>query len=321
MSYIHWLRSQIGSQKTILVYSTIILSDSRGRILLQQRSDFPWWGLPGGILEFGEDILSCARRELHEETGLEAADLHLVGVYTDPRYDVTYPNGDQVQQFSVCFTGMIGGGVVRPDGEEIIKLEFIDPRALPEMNIPIWYRAMIDDMFHAAEPAFEWNEAHAKLPVADGDVASSPCLRERTICPASVAVVQRHDGRLLLPGNQLGEREFPVVAIELGETAAAAAVRATATHSHMVNQPTRLLGVASRPGWLNPTSMSTGQSVATVFLFDDRDPTGIGYSDADWLAPHDLMAVAGPQHAPLYAQIAATLAGGYFIDEQQSYYV
>ena len=106
-----------------------------------------------------------------------------------------------------------------------------------------------------------------------------------------------------------------------GRTAAAAAVRATATHSHMVNQPTRLLGVASRPGWLNPTSMSTGQSVATVFLFDDRDPTGIGYSDADWLAPHDLMAVAGPQRAPLYAQIAATLAGGYFIDEQRSYYV
>ena len=49
--------------------------------------------LPAGMVEPGELLLDCARRELLEETGLTAGELSLVGVYTDPRYDTTYPNG------------------------------------------------------------------------------------------------------------------------------------------------------------------------------------------------------------------------------------
>jgi len=98
MSYIKWLREKIGTQKTILVFTTVILRDEGGRILLQRRADVDRWGLPGGVLEPGENILSCAQRELEEETGLTAGELSLVGVYTDPRYDSVYPSGDQVQQ-------------------------------------------------------------------------------------------------------------------------------------------------------------------------------------------------------------------------------
>ena len=74
MSYIHRIRSQVGHQKIFLAFTSVVLQDERGRVLLQRRTDFDVWGLPGGILEPGESLLDCARRELLEETGLTAGD-------------------------------------------------------------------------------------------------------------------------------------------------------------------------------------------------------------------------------------------------------
>ena len=62
ISYVDWLRKQVGTHKVFLPFSSIILRDEQSRILLQQRTDFDFWGLPGGVLELDEDLESCAPR-------------------------------------------------------------------------------------------------------------------------------------------------------------------------------------------------------------------------------------------------------------------
>jgi ADP-ribose pyrophosphatase YjhB (NUDIX family) len=66
MSYIEWIRSQVGHRRIFLAFTSVVLRDDEDRVLLQRRTDFDVWGLPGGILELDEDLLSCARRELLE---------------------------------------------------------------------------------------------------------------------------------------------------------------------------------------------------------------------------------------------------------------
>ena len=56
-----------------------------GTIVLIRRKDNSQWGLPGGIVDWGEDISTAARRELLEETGLSQVRLgRLVGIYSAP---------------------------------------------------------------------------------------------------------------------------------------------------------------------------------------------------------------------------------------------
>ena len=150
MSYIDWLRSRVGHRKIVLTFTSVILRDGQDRILLQQRSDFDARGLLGGVLEFGESILDCARRELFEETGLTAGDLGLAGVYSEPEFDVVYPNGDQVQQYTICLQGRVKGGSLRADGQESRAVQFFSPGELPLPQIPPWYWAMLNDLLRSA---------------------------------------------------------------------------------------------------------------------------------------------------------------------------
>jgi 8-oxo-dGTP diphosphatase len=55
-----------------------------------RRKNPPYEGclaLPGGFVEIGETVESAARRELMEETDVDAENLQLVGVYSDPQRD------------------------------------------------------------------------------------------------------------------------------------------------------------------------------------------------------------------------------------------
>lgn len=76
-------------QTPLLTVDCVVVDSARG-VLMVRRKNPPFKGdlaLPGGFVEVGETVEEAARRELMEETGVEAASLTLIGVYSKPDRD------------------------------------------------------------------------------------------------------------------------------------------------------------------------------------------------------------------------------------------
>ncbi|MGD2081811.1 MAG: NUDIX domain-containing protein [Chromatiales bacterium] len=66
------------------------IREERLKILLIRRGAEPFrgmWALPGGFLEIGEDLETCAKRELEEETGISGLYLEQLYTFGDPHRD------------------------------------------------------------------------------------------------------------------------------------------------------------------------------------------------------------------------------------------
>ncbi len=130
--YVHELRALVGPRPLILVGAGVIVRARDGAILLQRRTDDGLWGLPGGIMEPGEDLEETARRELREEVGVEAKELLLWRVFSGKEMYHRYPNGDEVHFVTAVFVGEAQAWAPRPDLEECSEARFFPLQALPE---------------------------------------------------------------------------------------------------------------------------------------------------------------------------------------------
>lgn len=97
-----------------------------GRIVLIQRSDTGRWALPGGMVNWGEDIATSIHRELEEETGLEVAKIcRLVGVYSSPERD------GRVHSICVVVEVEATGSMQINDPVEVIDVQAFNPMDIP----------------------------------------------------------------------------------------------------------------------------------------------------------------------------------------------
>lgn len=267
--YVHWLRERVGPTPVILPYaSAIVVGD--GGILFQRRSDFAWWGLPGGVMERGERIEECLAREVEEETGLRVEPQRLVGVYSSPDFDVTYPNGDRVHQFTACFACRRVGGTLAPDGEEILDLATFPLDALPEM--PPWYRAMVDD-YAVGNDAVSFRRGRPGRATSHEHVLG---LRRRFLGPAPILLVGVSGrvwddaGRLLLVRRaDDGRWSLPAGAVELGERIDTALMREVREETGLTVTPERVVGVFSGPDFFHVYPNGDTVYIVTT-LFDCR---------------------------------------------------
>lgn len=131
MGYVEELRALVGTRPLVLPGVTTCVRDAQGRLLLLLRRDNRMWALPGGALEPGESTESAARRELREETGLDADELWLFDVFSGPEMFYTYPHGDQVHNVVVAYLAENVAGEPYVNDGEALAVEFFEPDALP----------------------------------------------------------------------------------------------------------------------------------------------------------------------------------------------
>jgi len=245
-SYVQWLRQHVGQQKIFLVFATACVRDENGRLLWQHRADFGWWGLPGGILELDESLPQCVVREVKEETGLDVQPVRLIGIYTSPDFDVTYPNGDEVQQVTAAFECRLTGGQLQADGAETLGLAWHRADNGPETTP--WYRAMVADLLSGRPEAGFQQGSPGHMRTAD---AYFKFMRQRIgqaeyILPGAVGFVQNDDRDILLHRrSDNGRWGLPGGAIELGERVDQTVINELFEETGLQVEPTKVIGVYS----------------------------------------------------------------------------
>jgi ADP-ribose pyrophosphatase YjhB (NUDIX family) len=113
-----------------------------GRIVLIQRRDNGKWGLPGGMVNWGEDIATTIHRELEEETGLEVSKIRrLVGIYSSPERDRRI--------HSICVVVEVEAqGLMRiKDEMEVTDVQAFSPSALPIGTLSHDHDQQLQDYF------------------------------------------------------------------------------------------------------------------------------------------------------------------------------
>ncbi|MEQ8758005.1 NUDIX hydrolase [Coleofasciculus sp. G1-WW12-02] len=97
-----------------------------GQIVLIRRRDNGKWGLPGGMVDWGQDIPTTVRRELAEETGLELLAIRrLVGIYSAPDRD------PRVHSVCVVVEAEVQGTMQIQDMWEITEVQAFERSAIP----------------------------------------------------------------------------------------------------------------------------------------------------------------------------------------------
>ncbi|MDF2066705.1 NUDIX domain-containing protein [Bacillus sp. Cr_A10] len=104
---------------TVLVASVSIFNEAEVLIIKENKpTAVEKWNFPSGRIEYGEDILYSARREVKEETGL---DVKLIG--TTGVYNFISSTNNQVILFH--FIGEVTGGSINLEEDEISESKWI----------------------------------------------------------------------------------------------------------------------------------------------------------------------------------------------------
>ena len=141
-AYLRKLRQSAGHMPILVCGASVIVENAQGDILLHLRSDNHCWAYPGGTVDIDEEVEAAARRELLEETGIQAGALKLFGVFSGRDMRHVYPNGDEISNVDIVYLCRDYTGEAVPDYVESSEVRFFSWQHLPENISPPCVRAL-----------------------------------------------------------------------------------------------------------------------------------------------------------------------------------
>ena len=132
MGYISDIRKYVGHMPILTAGVGLLVFNDEKKILMQLRTDYNEWGFPGGAMELGESFEDVAKRELKEETNLEADELKLIRVLSGKETYREYPNGDKLYDITAIYVVKKYHNDIMINDNESDKLEWFDINNLPK---------------------------------------------------------------------------------------------------------------------------------------------------------------------------------------------
>src|SRR3989344_8324610 len=137
----------MADQKIIKVAVSVFVIKNN-KVLLGKRKNISGhgtWNLPSGHVEFGELLVSAAKRELKEETGLRAGNLKFLHIVNDP-----LPENDGTHYVHFSFLAKnVKGKPKLAEPEKCSEWEWFDLNNLPK-NTFIAHRKLFPAFFKKA---------------------------------------------------------------------------------------------------------------------------------------------------------------------------
>ena len=144
--FVQGLRDKVGHDLLMLPSVSVLVTDSKERILLVRQADFGRWGTIGGAIEPGESPEEAAKRETLEEAGIDVELTELVGVFGGDGYEVTYPNGDKTSYVTVVYRATIVSGSPQPDQDETTEVGWFSPADLHTTELHSFAQRLFSDL-------------------------------------------------------------------------------------------------------------------------------------------------------------------------------
>ena len=130
-----------GHYKNPLPTTDAVIAGPDGRVVLILRKNEPrGWALPGGFVDWGEEVGSACRREAKEETNLDVELVEQLFTYSDPRRD---PRKHTISTVYACTSR---GGALQA-GDDAVDAKWFAEAEVPWAELCFDHAEILRDYF------------------------------------------------------------------------------------------------------------------------------------------------------------------------------